>query len=105
MADLGCPAALAIKESKTRHSSRRGRRQVTGLVLRSDEAVGIGRKRKRYIRGLIHRFRSLPDLEKRRLAGLLAFARSIEPDFINALILKYGPERIGEVQQMSRRTT
>jgi len=70
--------------------------------LRSDEVLGIGRKRKRYIRGLIHKFDLLPPSERRRLAGLLAFARSIEPDFINALIMKFGPERIAEAQQMQQ---
>jgi len=98
--DLSCPAGLMVKESKTRHSSKKGRRQVTGLLLGSDDVIGIGRPRKRYIRGLIHKFDSLTPTEKRRLAGLLAFARSIEPDFVNALILKFGTERIAEVQNL-----
>jgi Reverse transcriptase (RNA-dependent DNA polymerase) len=102
LATLDLPAALLIRESKTRHSSKRGRRQVTGLVLRSDDVIGIGRKRKRYIRGLIHKFDLLSPSERRRLSGLLAFARSIEPDFINALIMKFGPERIGEAQKMQQ---
>jgi RNA-directed DNA polymerase len=99
---IGCPGALVINESKTRHSSKRGRRQVTGLVLKSDEAVGIGRHRKRYIRSLVHKFDSLNPVERRRLAGLIAFARSIEPDFMNALILKFGLERISEAQRMNQ---
>jgi reverse transcriptase-like protein len=100
ISEINCPNGLVINESKTRHSSKRGRRQVTGLVLRSDEAVGIGRQRKRYIRGLVHKFDSLGPTERRRLAGLIAFARSVEPDFINALIMKFGPDRIREAQQM-----
>jgi RNA-directed DNA polymerase len=97
---LRWPAQLVIREGKTRHSSKRGRRQVTGLVLKSDGAVGIGRQRKRFIRGLVHKAQSLSAAEKRQLAGLLAFARSVEPDFINALILKFGPERIADAQEM-----
>ena len=73
---------------------------MTGLVLKSDGAVGIGRHRKRFIRGLIHKAASLQHTERRKLAGLIAFARSVEPDFVNALILKYGPEVIAEVQEM-----
>jgi hypothetical protein len=69
-------------------------------VLKSDGAVGIGRPRKRFIRSLVHRAESLSGAERRKLAGLLAFARSVEPDFINALILKFGPERVADVQQM-----
>ncbi len=97
---LSYPGQLHIQPSKTRHSSKRGRRQVTGLVLKSDGTVGIGRHRKRFIRGLIHKVASLQPAERRELAGLIAFARSVEPDFVNALILKYGPERIAEVQEM-----
>jgi RNA-directed DNA polymerase len=97
---LSWPRQLVIQQEKTRHSSKRGRRQVTGLVLKSDGAVGIGRHRKRFIRSLVHRAESLSGAERRKLAGLLAFARSVEPDFINALILKFGPERVADVQQM-----
>src|SRR5207253_2145401 len=99
--ELRWPTQLSINAEKTRHSSKRGRRQVTGLVLTSDGLLGIGRQRKRCIRSLIHSAPSLSPAEKRQLAGLLAFARSVEPDFINALVLKFGPERIAEVQQMA----
>ena len=96
---LACPAALVVNESKTRHSSKKRRRRVTGLVLGSDNRVGVGRWRKRYIRGLIHRFPSLSPTDKGSLAGLLSFARSVEPDFVNALILKFGVKRVAEAQQ------
>jgi len=97
---LGCPAGLAINDSKTRHSSKKGRRQITGLVLGSDGVVGVGRKRKRYIRSLIHSFDTLAPTERQRLAGLIAFTRSVEPDFINALIIKFGSNRIVQAQRM-----
>lgn len=98
--NLRYPGSLVIKQTKTRHSSKKGRRQVTGLVLKSDNSVGVGRERKRYIRSLIHKLASLAPAQRRQLAGLLAFTRSIEPDFVNALILKFGPERIAEAQEM-----
>ena len=97
--DLSCPSRLIINKLKTRHSSKRGCRRVTGLVLGSDNAVGIGRYRKRYIRGLIHRFPSLTPAQKVSLAGLVAFATGVEPDFVNALILKFGVQRVTEVQR------
>jgi hypothetical protein len=34
--------------------------------------------------------------ERRRLAGLLAFVKDVEPDFFNRLVLKYG-EKVSEV--------
>jgi RNA-directed DNA polymerase len=95
---LDCPGELKLRTGKTRHSSKRGRRQVTGLVLGSDGRVHLGRSRKRFIRREIHRWEKLSDEQKRELAGMLAFAMSIESNFMNALILKYGPKRIAEVR-------
>jgi Reverse transcriptase (RNA-dependent DNA polymerase) len=95
--ELRWPSQLSINAEKTRHSSKRGRRQVTGLVLTSDGLIGIGRQRKRCIRSLIHSAPSFSSAEKRQLAGFLAFARSIEPDFINALVLKFDWALIAEI--------
>lgn len=91
---LDCPANLQLRVDKTRHSSKRGRRQVTGLVLGSDGTISIGRDRKRFIRRQIYRIPELNAKERAQLAGLIAFAISIEPDFINALVLKYGHSRV-----------
>ncbi len=96
--EIPLPSALQVNTSKTRHSSKRGRRQVTGLILSTANTVGIGRKRKRYIRSLIFKYDTLTDIEKSTLAGLLAFAKSIEPDFINALVLKYGFSLVSQVR-------
>ncbi len=95
---LDCPGNLRLNPAKTRHSSKKGRRQVTGLVLSSDDTVRIGRHRKRFIRGLIHRWGTLSGEERSHLAGLLAFAIDVEPDFLNALVLKYGHERVRQAQ-------
>ena len=95
---LECPAGLRLREDKTRHSSRKGRRRVTGLILGSDGHVHLGRSRKRFIRRQIHRWDDLTPLERRQLAGLIAFAISIDADFANALILKYGREAIDTVR-------
>jgi RNA-directed DNA polymerase len=92
--DLACPSELELRNDKTRHSSKRGRRQVTGLVLSSDGTVSVGRSRKRFIRHQIHRLATLDQSEREQLAGLIAFAVSIEPDFMNALVMKYGPATI-----------
>jgi len=96
--EIPLPSALQVNTSKTRHSSKKGRRQVTGLILSTANTVGIGRKRKRYIRSLIFKYDTLTDIEKSTLAGLLAFAKSIEPDFINALVLKYGYSLVSQAR-------
>lgn len=92
--ELRCPSGLRRNIAKTRHSSKRGRRMVTGIVLSSDGHAVLGRARRREIRGLVHQFESLLPEGRERLKGLLAFARSIEPEFINSLVLKYGSTRI-----------
>jgi RNA-directed DNA polymerase len=56
---LVVPANLKLNRRKTRHSSRRGARRVTGVVLGSDGQAYIGRKLKRKIRALVHKFESL----------------------------------------------
>jgi RNA-directed DNA polymerase len=89
---------LQINEAKTVFTSRKRRRLVTGLVLTPDGNVSLGRHRKRYIRSLV--FKSLQDKlspsELASLAGLLAFARSVEPSFIDSLRRKYGAKSIDE---------
>src|SRR5690606_41692709 len=94
--NLAFPSGLRLRREKTVHSSRRNRRQVTGLVLGSDGCVYLGRHLKRTIRARIYAFDGLRESDRASLARLLAYARSIDPDFINALILKYGYARVSE---------
>ena len=88
--EIPFPTNLALNRQKTHYSSKRSRRVVTGIILTSDNRLSIGRRRKRQIRALIHQYNQLSRTQKRYLAGLLAFACDIEPDLVNALILKYG---------------
>ena len=93
---LPIPAELAINPAKTRHSSKRARRRVTGLTLGSDARVHVGRGRKREVRAMIHKWNALGADQRRRLAGMLGFIRDIDPDFINSLILKYGASAVAK---------
>jgi RNA-directed DNA polymerase len=88
------PAGLHINSAKTRHSSTKGRRRVTGVVLGSDGHIHTGRSYKRQICKDVHKFPTLPPVAKRELAGKISYVRSIEPAFLNKLVLKYGVERI-----------
>jgi len=96
---LPFPKNLLLNSHKTHHSSKRSRRVVTGIILTSDNRVSVGRRRKREIRVLIHRYGQLEHTQKRKLAGLLAFACDIEPDLINALILKYGADSVAKARK------
>jgi RNA-directed DNA polymerase len=90
VANLTLPANLTINTRKTRHSSKRGARRVTGIVLGSDGKPHIGRALKRRIRGMIHQLDLLDPAERDRLAGLIAYAMGFDRRFLNRLITKYG---------------
>lgn len=91
---LDCPAALKINSSKTRHFSKRHRRVVTGIVLRSDGDISLGRALKRSVKSRIHKYDSLDPDARISLAGLLAYCQDVEPDFLNRLILKFGWDKV-----------
>lgn len=92
------PSNLRINKKKTRHYSKKVRRKVTGIILTSDGGVSLGRELKRYIKSLIYKMDTLDEQERKRLAGYIAYCRSIEPDYINRLILKFGFDRINTAQ-------
>jgi RNA-directed DNA polymerase len=85
---------ITLNEDKTVHSSKKFRREVTGLILDNTGKVSLGRERKREISALIHRFKLgvLEDEKAYKLQGLLGFANDAEPDFIIRMRQKYGDE-------------
>jgi len=83
------PRGLRLNTTKTKHSSRRGRQTITGIVLTPD-GLSLGRKTKRRIRSQVYNLSRLSDLERASLSGWLAYCQSVEPDFINRLIMKFG---------------
>jgi RNA-directed DNA polymerase len=91
---LTLPAHLQINIQKTRHSSKRRARRVTGIVLGSDNMPHIGRHLKKKIRSLIFNVDSLDRQSRSHLAGLLAYAVGFDPDFMNSLIMKYGHAKV-----------
>lgn len=98
---LEYPLNLNVNQEKTRHSSKRNRRRVTGITLGSDGSLSLGRALKRHIRTLVFRLESLTGEERKNLAGLLAYCKNVEPDFINRLIQKYKPEKVRQARSPS----
>jgi RNA-directed DNA polymerase len=91
---------LTINNDKTTRITRKYGRKVTGLTLTNDGKVSIGHNRKRLIHAAVHHA-SLGKLNSTSLAelkGLLGFANSAEPKFIDALKEKYGDELIHFIQ-------
>jgi len=93
---------LAINNSKTMFSSRASRRVVTGLFIRPDGGVSLGRRNKRYIRKLLFDLRrtALSPDKAAYLSGYLAFSLDVEPDFYNRLVLKYGAELLARALRL-----
>jgi len=84
--------SLVVNRSKTVHTSTKGARRVTGLILTNDGLVSIGREKKRRVRASLHRFiHGMLEQDKvEELAGLMAYIKSVEPAFFENLRQKYG---------------
>lgn len=87
---------LTINRAKTVRVSMRDSRRVTGLILTNDRHVSLGRDFKRALRASVHHFVTgrLDAGQVERLAGMLAYVRSVEPSFLQRLEEKYGAQAI-----------
>ena len=92
---------LRVNDAKTVFTSKKRRRTVTGVVLTPQGELSVGRRNKRKIRTLIHLYTrdGLSAEEISYLRGYLAFVKSVEPKFIEAICEKYGKEIIGKVMR------
>ena len=95
---------IKINHDKTVFLSRKGNMHITGLVLTNDGKISIGRKKKRYIKSLVHKFTedSISEEDKNYLCGYLSFCLSVEPTFIASLEEKYGKEAMIMLKMHSR---
>lgn len=84
--------SITINESKTIFSSKAHNRHITGVTITNDNEISIGRKKKREISALIHKFtlNLLSQDEIKRLKGLLSHSYYIEPSFNSKMVHKYG---------------
>lgn len=99
---LAYPRNLRINETKTRHSSKKGRMAVTGLILTPEGGVSIGRERKRRVKAQVHQWDGLLEDEKLSLAGYLAFCMAVDPEFFASLYRKYGAAHMTRIREFAR---
>jgi retron-type reverse transcriptase len=82
---------LTINDQKTVFTSRKRKKIVTGLVVTPEGSLSLGRQKIRHLRSLV--FRSiqggLPPEQANYLRGMLAYARSVEPELIDRLRQKF----------------
>ena len=90
---------LQINDTKTIFGSKAHRRMVTGLILSNEGNVSLGHDRKRLLRAQIHHFVTgkLSDSKRIKLRGMLAFARDVEPEFVERMENRYGTEPIRSI--------
>lgn len=98
LSTLPYPSGLQLNFRKTRHSSRKRRRVITGVTLTSDGRISIGREHKRILRARVHQAGRLSDSELRRLAGDLGHVKSIEPNVLTRLATRYGAQVIAAIK-------
>jgi RNA-directed DNA polymerase len=96
---------LRINRDKTTLITTKYHREVTGLTLSNDGEVTLGRERKRAIRAGLHYFKHqrLSPVEAEKLAGLVAFAKFIEPEFFSVLERTYGENTLYALASRRRR--
>jgi len=90
---------LTLNTEKTVRVSKKRARRVTGLILTNDAKVSIGRVHKRRVRAAVNYFVSgrLPRDQCAQLRGMLAFVKSVEPEFLNRLRNHYGTDVIRKI--------
>ncbi|PKI01484.1 retron St85 family RNA-directed DNA polymerase [Glaciecola sp. 33A] len=91
---------IKVNSSKTVFSSRKHNRHITGVTLTNDGLLSLGRKKKREISSLVHKF-SIGTLEQTKISNLqgqLSFAYHIEPEFLIRLQKKYGQAIIDKIK-------
>lgn len=98
---------LCLNEKKTLFTSKKRKRMVTGLILTSENKISIGRKQKRYIKGLVYKYmeKMLSPHEISYLTGYLSYVSSVEPAFISSLKNKYGQDLLSKLlmEKITRR--
>lgn len=90
---------ITVNEMKTMFSSKRHNRHVTGVTLTNNNKLSLGREKKRMISSLIHQYKVdiLDEDDSYYLQGMLAFAMSIEPEFIERMKKKYSPQLVTNI--------
>lgn len=92
---------LRLNEGKTVFTSKKHQRQLTGLILSNDGRASLGRDKKRQIRAVAHHFGFgvlSPD-ETAKLRGLIAFAMSIDAEFVASIAKMLGQQKFNELMR------
>lgn len=83
---------LKINEDKNIFTSKKKKRNITGLTITTKNEISIGRDKKRFIKSLINQYmyKKLDDKKVNYLKGYLSFIYAVEPNYLRNLKNKYG---------------
>lgn len=87
---------ITINEAKTIYSSKAHNRHVTGVTITSEGRLSVGRKRKKHLSSLLHKY-SLNLLNAEEILhakGLMSHCINIENNFLLRMKKKYGQDVI-----------
>jgi retron-type reverse transcriptase len=95
---------LTLNSEKTVHASMAKSRRVTGLVLSNDGYVSLGHERKRQLHAALHHFKvgKLSEKDITKLAGMMAYVHSVEPQFVGVLAGRYGKDVLDKLFKVNR---
>jgi len=102
VSSLDNPSDLKVNRNKTFHSSRKRKIVITGLVITNSGEISVGRDKKREFRSFVFNWDSLDEEHKSYVSGYLSYIKSVEPEFINSLCLKYGSKLIEIVMKYNQ---
>lgn len=98
---------IVINRLKTKFSSKKFNRHVTGVTITNDNKLSIGRERKRKISAMIDYFNKnkLNEKEIEQLKGYFAFANYIDNDFYTQMEKKYGMKSLNKLLGKNKKKT
>ncbi|WP_313473102.1 retron St85 family RNA-directed DNA polymerase [Rouxiella badensis] len=91
---------IRINSDKTIFCTKAMNRNITGIVLNNNNELSLGRKKKRMISSLVHKFSFslLNQEEMNYLNGIIGHVNYVEPNFIERLRSKYGDDVIDKIK-------
>ena len=89
---------LSINADKTKFSSKKFNRHVTGITITNEGLMSLGRQTKRRVRSEVFNAATMQQKELQRLRGYLSYSKQIDPSFVARLWKKY-PEQMTLIEQ------
>ena len=88
---------LELNDEKTWFRSKKGRRQITGLIITDTGEVSIGKDKRESIKKMVYDRIVHGQGDSETILGYLAFLKDVEPATYNRLLIKYTSYCAGDI--------